>query len=88
MNGFEVSNSDDILRPHNESRNNSVGAAILLLPDIFDDRPGAKRIDLVDNWFHDNNEPNDARPGSILSVVPSGNELQPSVAKDWRSSLA
>jgi parallel beta-helix repeat protein len=72
VNGFEVSNSDDILLAHNEARMNTVGAAILLLPDIFDDRPGAKRIDLVNNWFHDNNEDNTARPGSILSFVPKG----------------
>jgi len=72
VNGFEVSNSEGILLAHNESRNNSIGAAILLLPDIFDDRPGSRRIDLQDNWFHDNNKANTATPGSILSVVPSG----------------
>lgn len=72
VNGLEVSNSDDILLVHNEARNNTVGAAILLLPDIFDDRPGAKRIDMRNNWIHDNNKPNTARPGSILSFVPSG----------------
>ncbi len=72
VNGFEVSNSDDILLAHNEARNNTVGAAILLLPDIFDDRAGAKRIDLRNNWFHDNNKANTARPGSILATVPSG----------------
>jgi parallel beta-helix repeat protein len=72
VNGFEVSNSDDILLANNESRDNTVGAAILLLPDIFDDRPGAKRIDMRDNWIHDNNKTNTARPGSILSFVPKG----------------
>jgi parallel beta-helix repeat protein len=72
VNGFEVSNSDDILLAYNEMRNNTVGAAILLLPDIFDDRPGAKRISLRSNWIHDNNKPNTAAPGSILAEVPSG----------------
>ena len=72
VNGIEVSNSDDILIAHNEATDNTVGAAILLLPDIFDDRPGANRIDLRDNWIHGNNKPNTARPGSILSFVPSG----------------
>lgn len=72
VNGFEVSNSDDVLLAHNEARNNTVGFAILLLPDIFDDRPGAKRIDMVENWIHDNNKPNTARPGSILSTVDPG----------------
>jgi len=72
VNGIEVSNSDDILVAHNEVFGNTVGAAILLLPDIFDDRPGAKRIDVRNNWIHDNNKPNTARPGSILSYVPSG----------------
>lgn len=72
VNGFEVSNSDDVLLAFNEARNNTVGMAILLLPDIFDDRPGAKRIDMKFNWIHDNNKPNTARPGSILASVPSG----------------
>jgi parallel beta-helix repeat protein len=72
VNGFEVSNSDDILLAFNEARNNTVGMAILLLPDIFDDRAGAKRIDMKHNWIHDNNKPNTARPGSILASVPSG----------------
>jgi len=72
VNGFEVSNSDDILLAHNVARHNTVGMAILLLPDIFDDRAGAKRIDMRDNHIHDNNEPNTARPGSILAEVPSG----------------
>jgi parallel beta-helix repeat protein len=72
VNGFEVSNSDDVLLAHNVARGNTVGMAILLLPDIFDDRPGAKRIDLRDNHIHDNNKANTARPGSILSFVPSG----------------
>ena len=71
VNGLEVSNSDDILLVHNEAAGNTVGAAILLLP-IFDDRPGAKRIDMRNNWIHDNNKENTARPGSILSFVPSG----------------
>jgi len=72
VNGIEVSNSDDILLAHNEAENNTIGAAILLLPDIFDDRAGAKRIDMRDNYIHDNNKPNTARPGSILSFIPAG----------------
>ena len=72
VNGFEVSNSDDILLAHNEATGNTVGAAILLLPDIFDDRPGAKRIDMRNNWIHSNNKENTAREGSILSFVPAG----------------
>jgi parallel beta-helix repeat protein len=72
VNGIEVSNSDDILLAHNEATNNTIGAAILLLPDIFDDRAGAKRIDMRDNYIHDNNKPNTARPGSILSFIPPG----------------
>lgn len=72
VNGFEVSNSDDVLLAHNEARNNTVGMAILLLPDIFDDRAGAKRIDMKDNWIHDNNKLNTSRPGSVLATVPSG----------------
>jgi parallel beta-helix repeat protein len=72
VNGFEVSNSDDILLAHNVARLNTVGMAILLLPDIFDDRPGARRIDMRDNHIYDNNKENTARPGSILAEVPSG----------------
>jgi parallel beta-helix repeat protein len=72
VNGFEVSNSDDITLVHNEATNNTLGFSILLLPDIFDDRAGAKRIDVRDNYTHDNNRLNTARPGSILSFVPRG----------------
>jgi parallel beta-helix repeat protein len=72
VNGIEVSNSDDILLVDNEARNNTVGAAILLLPDIYDNRGSAKRIDMQNNWLHDNNKPNTARPGSILAEIPSG----------------
>jgi parallel beta-helix repeat protein len=72
VNGFEVSNSENIVLAHNLARHNSVGMAILLLPDIFDDRPGASRIVMRDNHIHDNNKPNTARPGSILAEVPSG----------------
>ena len=72
VNGIEVSNSDDILVMGNVSRNNTIGAAILLLPDIYDNKDSAKRIDLIDNEFYDNNKPNTARPGSILSFIPRG----------------
>ena len=72
VNGIEVSNSDDIHLMDNEARNNTIGAAILLLPDIYENRAGAKRIDMYNNWLHDNNKPNTARPGSILSEIPSG----------------
>ena len=72
VNGIEVSNSDDILVMDNEVRDSSVGAAILLLPDIYDNRGSAKRINLQNNWLHDNNKPNTARPGSILAEIPSG----------------
>lgn len=72
VNGFEVSNSDDIVLANNLVRNNSVGFAILLLPDIFDDRAGAKRITVQNNRIVDNNRPNTATPGSILSYVPPG----------------
>jgi len=75
VNGFEVSNSDDILLAHNRAYGNSVGMAILLLPDIFDDRAGAKRIHVRDNQVVANNKPNTARPGSILASVPSGSGI-------------
>jgi parallel beta-helix repeat protein len=71
-NGIEVSNSDDILVIDNEMRNNTIGAAILLLPDIWKNRPGAKRIDLHNNWVHHNNEPNGSGLGSILGFLPPG----------------
>ena len=46
--------------------------AILFLPDIFDVRPDAQRITVRNNHIHDNNKPNTAAPGSILSTVPPG----------------
>jgi len=72
VNGFEISNSDDIVLSHNEAFNNTVGIASLLLPDIFENRPGAKRLVYRNNHIHDNNKPNTARPGSILATVPAG----------------
>ena len=70
--GFEVSNSDDIRFLNNESRHNSLGMGLFLLPDLFDDRPGAKRITIRNNFFHDNNRPNDAPPESCPGAMPSG----------------
>jgi parallel beta-helix repeat protein len=72
VNGFEISNSDDIVLSHNEAFNNTVGIASLLLPDIFDVRAGARRFVFRNNYIHDNNKPNTARPGSILATVPAG----------------
>lgn len=72
VNGFEISNSENVLIGWNVARNNTVGIANLLLPDIFDDRPGSRRIDIRGNWLVDNNRPNTARPGSVLSFVPPG----------------
>jgi hypothetical protein len=72
VNGFEVSNSEEILLANNEVRGNTIGMAILFLPDIFDVRPDARRITVRNNNIHDNNRANTARPGSILSTVPAG----------------
>jgi len=72
VNGFELSNSDDVEFSWNTVRNNTVGFAVLLLPDIFDERPGAKRITIRRNKIYLNNRPNTARPGSILATVPRG----------------
>jgi len=72
VNGFEISNSDDVLLAHNEVRGNTVGIASLFLPDIFGVRPTARRITIRDNYVHDNNRPNTAREGAILSTVPPG----------------
>jgi parallel beta-helix repeat protein len=72
VNGFEVSNSDDILLENNVARGNTVGMAILFLPDIFDVRGDTRRITIRGNHIHDNNKPNTAGPGAILSTVPPG----------------
>lgn len=72
VNGFEVSNSDDIVLEHNLARGNTVGMAILFLPDIFDVRQDTQRITIRDNQIEANNKPNTASPGSILSTVPPG----------------
>jgi parallel beta-helix repeat protein len=72
VNGFEVSNSEEITLANNEVRGNTIGMAILFLPDIFDVRPDSRRIRMLNNHIHDNNKANTARPGSILSTVPSG----------------
>ena len=72
VNGFEISNSDDVLLAYNEIRGNTIGIANLFLPDIFGVRPDARRITIRDNYIHDNNKPNTAREGAILSTVPPG----------------
>lgn len=72
VNGFEISNSSNITLAHNVARGNTVGLASLFLPDIFDERPDATGYVVRDNLFLANNRPNTARPGSILSTVPSG----------------
>jgi hypothetical protein len=72
VNGFEISNSSGITLAHNVSRRNTVGLASLYLPDIFDERPDATGYVVRDNVFLENNRPNTARPGSILSTVPAG----------------
>jgi parallel beta-helix repeat protein len=72
VNGFEISNSQDIMLAHNEVRGNTVGIANLFLPDIFAVQGFARRITIRDNWVHDNNKPNTAREGAILSTVPPG----------------
>ncbi len=70
--GMEVSNSLDIQVTHNESRNNSVGIGVFLLPGLFEARPGAKRINLLSNSIHDNNKENTARAGALAADLPSG----------------
>jgi parallel beta-helix repeat protein len=72
VNGFEISNSSNITIAHNVARNNTVGLASLFLPDIFDERQDASGYVVRDNVFSNNNRPNTARPGSVLSMVPSG----------------
>jgi Right handed beta helix region len=70
--GMEVSNSDDIEFTENESRHNSIGLGLLLLPHLFDDHPGARRLVVRDNDIHSNNRPNDAPPNSLIAGLPSG----------------
>jgi len=72
VNGFEISNSEDILLADNEVRGNTVGVASLFLPDIFHVRQTDRHITIRDNHVHDNNKPNTAREGAILSTVPPG----------------
>jgi parallel beta-helix repeat protein len=72
VNGFEISNSEDVLLAGNEVRGNTVGIASLFLPDIFGVNPTARRVVIRDNHVHDNNKPNTAREGAILSTVPPG----------------
>jgi parallel beta-helix repeat protein len=69
VNGFEVSNSDDILLAHNVARGNTVGMAILPLP--APRRPGGRQADRRARQRDlRQQQPNDATPGSILAEVP------------------
>jgi len=72
VNGFEVSNSERILLADNEVRGNTIGMAILFLPDIFGVRSDTRRIEVRGNHVHDNNKPNTANEEGILASVPSG----------------
>ncbi len=72
VNGFEVSNSDRITIENNEVRNNTVGISLFVLTDLVDERPGANKILVRNNWIHDNNKVNTGTPGSLLSFLPSG----------------
>lgn len=72
VNGFEISNSEDVFLAYNEVRGNTVGVANLFLPDIFGVHPDSRHITIRDNYIHDNNRPNTAREGAILSTVPPG----------------
>jgi hypothetical protein len=69
---FELSSSHEIAFVRNESRDNTIGMALLLLPHLFEDRPGAKQLTVSGNFIHDNNRANDAPPGSLLSSLPRG----------------
>jgi hypothetical protein len=69
--GLGVSNSDDIVLANNESRRNSIGLGIFVLPGLFDDRPGAKRITVRNNHLHDNNRENTAPPDSLSGALLS-----------------
>ncbi|WP_170319237.1 right-handed parallel beta-helix repeat-containing protein [Polyangium spumosum] len=70
--GLEVSNSDDVELTYNVVRNNSIGIAAFLLPEIYDIRPGAKRIDVRHNLVYDNNKPNTVPENHPLRPFPSG----------------
>jgi parallel beta-helix repeat protein len=70
VNGLGISNSEDILAFGNQARKNTTGIALLLLP--FLDSKDTRRVVVRDNWIHDNNRPNTAGPGGILSLIPPG----------------
>ena len=70
--GLEVSNSDDVAFIDNESRNNAIGLGLFVLPGLFADRPGAKRITVRNNYIHDNNRINDAPPNTLSGSLPAG----------------
>jgi parallel beta helix pectate lyase-like protein len=71
VNGFEISNSDDIYAAYNEMRNNTVGAAVFVLQDhLFAIRPDGNRYTLKRNWIHDNNRPNTATVGILATTDP------------------
>ena len=71
VNGFEISNSDDIYAAYNEMRNNTVGAAVFVLQDhLFAIRPDGNRYTLKRNWIHDNNRRNTATGGILATMTP------------------
>ena len=72
VNGIEISNSHRIEVARNVGRGNTVGILGVFQPSLFDDRPLLAELDIHDNLLYDNDRPNTARAGSILSLVPAG----------------
>lgn len=71
VNGFEISNSDDIYAAYNEMRNNTVGVAVFVLQDhLFAIRPDGNRYTIKRNWIHDNNRRNTASGGILATMTP------------------
>lgn len=69
--GIEIENSHNAVVYENESWGNVGGILIFLLPNISSRI--SQNIEVYDNYVHDNNrEKGDARPGSVVSLVPLG----------------
>jgi parallel beta-helix repeat protein len=68
--GIEVENSSDIIVRKNQTRGNTAGIFVVVLPGLF--LPYSANVLVEDNIVMDNNRPNLIPPPSNLSLLPVG----------------
>jgi parallel beta-helix repeat protein len=68
--GIEVENSSNIIVRKNQTRYNTAGIFVVVLPGLF--LPYSENVLVEDNLVKDNNRPNNIPPPNNLSLLPIG----------------